>query len=295
MELFGLGLKSRKKETKRHDGGLFRNYGVREDMNKKGLVKSKKPQMKVGKHKAKLQMEDTYSIDAPFFGDKKRALFCVFDGHVDKNAAECVKKIFAKEMEKHLRQANADCRDMSEILRAVFLSVDQQLREFEDEGATATAAFLWQVGDDRYLQVANVGDSTAFLNRNGVAVWMSEDHKVTNPKEQVRMRNSGHRITEGQTRINGLAVSRALGDHFVKINNMGLIGEPYISGAIRLESNDSFLIVATDGLWDAMSGQEAIDLMRESENGGDMAKKLVNGALHSTKCTDNVTVIVVNL
>ncbi len=30
-------------------------------------------------------------------------------------------------------------------------------------GCTATTVYVWSVGRDRYLQCANVGDSTAFL------------------------------------------------------------------------------------------------------------------------------------
>jgi len=256
----------------------------------------KKPQMKFGKHKAKLQMEDTHSIDAPFFGDEKRALFCVFDGHVDKNAADSAKKLFPKEFEKQIQSHNFnEGIDLSNEFRRVFQSVDQQMSQFEDEGTTATAVFLFSVGNDRYLQVANVGDSTAFLCRDGVAVWLSEDHKVSEPHEQRRMRESGYPIHEGQTRINGLAVSRALGDHFVKQNALGLINQPYVSEVIKIQPTDTFFIVATDGLWDAMSGQEAVDLIKDLDNGERMAKKLIQTALHSPKCNDNITVIVVNL
>ena len=42
--------------------------------------------------------------------------------------------------------------------------------QHEDMGCTATAVYVWCVGTERFLQCANVGDSTAFLSRNGTAV-----------------------------------------------------------------------------------------------------------------------------
>lgn len=47
----------------------------------------------------------------------------------------------------------------------------------------------------------------------------------------------------------GLAVSRALGDHFIKDNFKGVTAEPYLSEPFVLQDgNDSILIVASDGV-----------------------------------------------
>lgn len=48
--------------------------------------------------------------------------------------------------------------------------------------------------------------------------------------------------------LTGLAVSRALGDHFMKENGLGLISEPYVCQPIELTDEDSMLIVASDGV-----------------------------------------------
>ena len=48
--------------------------------------------------------------------------------------------------------------------------------------------------------------------------------------------------------MGGLAVSRALGDHFLKQEKLGVIAEPFVSQPIKLESTDSILIVASDGV-----------------------------------------------
>jgi protein phosphatase len=247
-----------------------------------------------GKAKAKLQMEDMSVGEVPFI-DEKRGFFAIFDGHVDKNAAVKAKSIFPREFEKQIRKLKNEYKDVAEVFRHSFYQVDSQLSEYDFEGATATVAFVWKAGEDRYLQVANVGDSTAFLCRNGTAELLSRDHKVTGADEIARLKQGGFPYSEGQTRINGLAVSRALGDHFLKQNNLGVIVEPFISVPYKLTPTDSFIVLASDGLWDVMSGQEAVDMIKDIEAPDKMARKLVISALHSPKCTDNVTVIVITL
>jgi len=126
-------------------------------------------------------------------------------------------------------------------------------------------------------------------------MFLSSDHKLTDPGEINRLKEGGFPYTEGQTRINGLAVSRALGDHFLKQNNLGVIVDPFVSEPFKLGASDSFIIIASDGLWDTMTGQEAVDLIKDLDSPEKMARKLVGSALHSSKCTDNITVIVINL
>ena len=82
------------------------------------------------------------------------------------------------------------------------------------------------------------------------------------------MVKDGVEISENATRINGnkyiyfiillclltyfnnlgLAVSRALGDHFVKENNMGMSSVPHVSECYELTEEDTLLVVASDGV-----------------------------------------------
>lgn len=109
------------------------------------------------------------------------------------------------------------------------------------------------------------------------------------------MQQGGIEVGESQTRVGGLAVSRALGDHFLKNENLGVIAVPYVSEAIQLEKNDSMLILASDGLWDVMSAERAFDVCNGLANADAMARRLLQTALSEPKCTDNITVIVVLL
>jgi len=150
----------------------------------------------------------------------------------------------------------------------------------------------------RYIQCANLGDSTAFLVRNGRSQILSEDHKLTIQSERQRIINMGVTLNPDQTRLCGLAVARAFGDMFPKSEKCGITAEPYISSAIELTKSDTTLILASDGLWDIVpDGQKAYDLIKNIKSTNDAAKLLIKTAVPAKNniCTDNVTVCVVSL
>jgi len=57
-----------------------------------------------------------------------------------------------------------------------------------------------------------------------------------------------------------LAVTRSLGDTAMK---EFVVGSPYTS-EMELTSEDEFLIMACDGLWDVVEDQKAVDLVHNS-------------------------------
>lgn len=235
-------------------------------------------------------------------GDSRTALFAVFDGHSGKGAAESAKTLFPQEFKlqfeffkNNLSSISPNELNLFDVFNQTFQKVDQSMIHCEYEGCTATSAVVWSPSsssNDRFLQVANVGDSRAYLSRNGKAVCLTKDHKVTSEEERKRITSMGIHLNPGQNRLNGLAVSRALGDHFAKKIGCGLIGKPYVSQSYQLTPEDQLLIVASDGLWDVMSGQRAIDLALTVSSAQEMADLLMSTALHSPKCVDNVTIIV---
>eukprot|EP00808_Paulinella_micropora_P015369 g57233.t1 len=111
----------------------------------------------------------------------------------------------------------------------------------------------------RMLYVANVGDSRAVLIRNGQAICMTVDHRPSDPQEDTRIKNAGGYV-RGK-RVNGvLAVSRALGDHLMLKDNGVVSAEPHVC-ATEITNQDSFLLMACDGVWDVVSNQDAVNFM----------------------------------
>ncbi|KAL6529676.1 hypothetical protein OROGR_015299 [Orobanche gracilis] len=58
--------------------------------------------------------------------------------------------------------------------------------------------------------------------------------------------------------LGSLAVSRGIGDHYLK---QWVTAEPETK-VLKLEPEHEFLLLASDGLWDKVSNQEAIDVAR---------------------------------
>lgn len=268
---------------------IIKEHSVQEDINKRGMRKSKK-RSQVWQGSGKVEMEDQHSILFPFANDKKKALFCVFDGHAGKNCAVTAISTFPKEFEREI--AHTSERNLSLAYKQAYLQTDQLLREFEYEGCTATSVFVWEDAGTRYMQAANVGDSSALLIRGKTVVWLTKDHKPTEASERERLISSGVELSENQTRVGGLAVSRALGDHFLKEENLGVIAEPHTSELLELTDEDSVLLIASDGLWDVMTGERALQLCSGLSGADAMARRLIQTAMADSKCTDNITVMI---
>ncbi|VDN97573.1 unnamed protein product [Rodentolepis nana] len=145
-----------------------------------------------------------------------------------------------------------------------------------DSGSTACVAFILpEVSDDKepvrrvFLYVANAGDSRAVLCRSGTAVELSEDHKPEDPPERARINAAGGTVTADGRVNDGLNLSRAIGDHVYKQRSDLRMWDQMISAlpdVTRTElvpGADEFLVIACDGIWNAMTSQAVVDFIRE--------------------------------
>eukprot|EP00741_Cyanophora_paradoxa_P014145 tig00020746_g13650.t1 len=157
-------------------------------------------------------------------------------------------------------------------------------------GCTACTAVIH--GDRLY--VANTGDSRAVLVRDQSAVALTRDQSAES--EARRIHASGGQIRPGLhggiLRVEGrLAMARAIGDGELKAR--GVIAEPE-EQAVSLSRGDRFLIVASDGLWDAVSNEEAGSVVSSTRSTSEAAVELV--ALANRRGSDDdITAIVVDL
>lgn len=183
---------------------------------------------------------------------------------------------------------------------------DEDDVEADDSLPQAGTTAVVGVVSGNVLTVANVGDSRAVLCRKGEAVEMSLDHKPTLESERQRIQNAGGFVAEG--RVNGsLALSRAIGDFEFKTSTQLDAKDQVISAypdikTEQLREGDEFLIIACDGIWDVLSSQECVDLVRDGLQRGDSLTAICNGLCDTciasdTKGTglgcDNMTVLVV--
>lgn len=213
--------------------------------------------------------------------------FGVFDGHGGPNAADFVRQNLFDSLLKNSKFTS----DLGTALVESFVDTDQRYLQADagtsrDDGCTAVTAVLHR----KRLVVANVGDSRAVLSRNGQAVPLSEDHKPNRIDERQRIESAGGVVVwAGTWRVGGvLAVSRAFGDRLLK---RYVVAMPDITEQ-ELESHDEALILASDGLWDVISNQDAAALIKDCKDAEKAAKKLTDEA-YCRGSNDNISCIVV--
>ena len=126
----------------------------------------------------------------------------------------------------------------------------------------------------------NAGDSRAVMGRFKDGEWISidltHDQKPNNPGERERILSHGGRIEAykdengndfGPKRvwiqsedIPGLAMSRSFGDEVAA--SVGTISEPEIE-TFDITSDDKFIIIASDGIWEFISSQECVNIIKD--------------------------------
>mmetsp|Transcript_5289 Transcript_5289/g.5256 ORF Transcript_5289/g.5256 Transcript_5289/m.5256 type:complete len:186 (+) Transcript_5289:301-858(+) len=139
----------------------------------------------------------------------------------------------------------------------------------EYSGTTATLVHY----REHKLFIAHVGDSRAVIARRKgsslIPIELTPDHKPENLNEKERIEKSGGEVRK-QSREHpfrvyvkgkdypGLGMSRAIGD--TSAQSIGVSCEPEFS-EYKLDEEDEFVLVCSDGIWEFISNQEAVDLI----------------------------------
>jgi len=141
---------------------------------------------------------------------------------------------------------------------------------------------------------------------------LSVDHKPDLVEEYSRITQAGGRVFSirysdgvvgpprvwlGSSNIPGLAMSRSIGDFVV--HQVGVVSTPDMYEVDIDPSTDRIVVIATDGLWDQLSNDEAISIAAKHKDAKKAATALVELArsrwLLSEKSVDDITVCVIYL
>ncbi|XP_023735801.1 probable protein phosphatase 2C 6 [Lactuca sativa] len=265
-------------------------------------------------------------LSAHFFG--------VYDGHGGSQVANyCSGRVHTalqEELEPLMAACSGDgsnvintensCQDLwKKAFVKCFLKVDDEIGGKqgnleiiapETVGSTAVVALICS----SHIIVSNCGDSRAVLCRGKEAMALSVDHKPNREDEYARIESAGGKVIQwnGHRVFGVLAMSRSIGDRYLK---PWIIPDPEVTFIPRAKE-DECLILASDGLWDVMSNEEACEIARKRilvwhkkngatslppERGGGIdpaaqaaAESLSNRALQKGS-KDNITVIVIDL
>ncbi|KAF8410377.1 hypothetical protein HHK36_002905 [Tetracentron sinense] len=236
----------------------------------------------------------------------------IYDGHGGPETSRYVNdNIF-----NHLKRFTSEQQSMSvDVIRKAFqateegfLSLVTKQWPIKPQIAAVGSCCLVGVICSGTLYIANLGDSRAVLGRlvkatgDVLSMQLSVEHNVA--IESVRQELHSLHPDDSQIvvlkhnvwRVKGLIqVSRSIGDVYLKKAEFNreplyakfrlrepfrrpiMSSEPSIS-VHELHAHDQFIIFASDGLWEQLSNQEAVDIVQNHPRSGS-ARRLVKAAL----------------
>lgn len=211
---------------------------------------------------------------------------------------------------------------ISQILKDSFMLQDRELYSHFANSPCGSTGIVAVIINGEKLYVANVGDSRCILSSKSKGVKnLSFDHKPQHIGELIRINDNGGTVSLG--RVGGvLALSRAFGDFQFKrgVSYTTVHGQasrnstPAQEAQVTVEpdvmphqidfSNDEFLVLACDGIWDIYSNKTLVQFIKYHLTLGLKLDEIVTKLLdHGISCADsntgvgfdNMTVIIVVL
>lgn len=288
-------------------------------------------------------IEDFHTVhleqDHQFFG--------IFDGHSGNLASKYAASELYKQFVKRLGDIDEDVKsdvewkkrvkdEMNESFETLHNGVLDVIQSYPTggvmtkSGTTATALFVTNYA----VIVASVGDSRAVLSvgtsfdisNQASSIQLTFDHVAADKNERKRIEELGGflALRGGVLRLNGtLVLSRSIGDahlakylsrtpNVVAMTKQEVKEKCTLSKVNQSQKNGSempcFIILASDGLWDVINNQEAVDLVEQviqkydsihergwEEHGGAFqeAAEVLTQEAYVRGSTDNIGVCVV--
>jgi protein phosphatase len=211
--------------------------------------------------------EDSYLIVAP--------LYAVADGMGGHRGGEVASSLALETVQQLFERQEGSLADqVSGANRAVY-DRSQSDRSVSGMGTTLTAALI----DGNKVHLVHVGDSRAYLVRDGALTQLTEDHTLVH-----RMVLEGE-ITpeEAETHPHRSILTRALGvDENVQVDE----------GDVQVESGDR-LLLCTDGLTGMVPEGEIQEILRDAADPQEAVDRLVKVA-NRAGGIDNITAVVLD-
>ena len=172
-------------------------------------------------------------------------------------------------------------QNLSKILESTFVQTNISLNTDERIDATFSGSTCVTVlYTPTRLICINVGDSRCVMGKFSNDKWYSKnltrDHKPSEPDEMDRIIAAGgkveayrdndgnfvgpERVWKKEGDVPGLAMSRSFGDEVA--HTVGVIVNPEID-EYQLLNEDKFLILASDGIWEFISSEEVVNIVKD--------------------------------
>ncbi|KAJ9681811.1 hypothetical protein PVL29_017944 [Vitis rotundifolia] len=270
--------------------------------------KVEKPYIKYGQAALAKKGEDYFLIKAdcqrvPGNPSTSFSVFAIFDGHNGISAAIFAKENLLNNVLSAIPQGIGREGWLQALPRALVAGFVKTDIEFQQKGETSGTTVTFVVIDGWTVTVASVGDSRCILDtQGGVVSLLTVDHRLEeNAEERERVTASGGEVGRlnvfggnevGPLRCwpGGLCLSRSIGDTDV---GEFIVPIPHVK-QVKLSNAGGRLIIASDGIWDALSSDMAAKSCRGLP--AELAAKLVvKEALRSRGLKDDTTCLVVDM
>lgn len=235
--------------------------------------------------------EDRHSVKIKLYQDYD--YIAVFDGHGGSFVSEYLKFHLKDYVKKHLQAGKRPARALADA----FVDAHESLPENSSYMTGSAVLVALRNGNDMW--VANAGDSRGIMSGYRRVVALSQDHKPHREDEHARILQLGGRVTfhtYDVPRVNGnLALSRSIGDNYL---SPYVIPNPEVRH-FKLSQHNKYVLLATDGLWDVVSNQEAMktidDVFRSKKHRKQQLQDAANELLSIARTRgsqDNFTVLI---
>jgi protein phosphatase len=221
--------------------------------------------------------EDDYAID------KKQGLYIVADGLGGHKGGEVASKLAVKTILEFFRENIGSVESALKIRQAIekahqnIVNLAVQDATLVGMGTTVVLA-LWQAPD--ILHIANIGDSRAYLFRDGKISLLSQDHsKVAEMVRQGLLQQEEARVHPWRN-----IVTRSIGIE---------IGDGPFQKELNLKEND-IILLCSDGLWDMLSDESIREIISHYKKPKEICAKLI-AAANQAGGNDNITVIAISV
>ncbi|XP_058737512.1 probable protein phosphatase 2C 60 [Vicia villosa] len=262
-------------------------------------------------------LEDQSYIESGSLSSGDSGPYGTFVGVYDGHGGPETSRFINDHLVSHLKRFTAEQQSMSvDVIRKAiqatedgFVSLVTKQWSMKPQIASVGSCCLVGVICNGALYIANLGDSRAVLGRavkatgEVLAVQLSTEHNaaIESVRHELQSMHPGDSnivvLRHNVWRVKGLIqISRSIGDVYLKKAEFNreplyakfrlrepfkmpiLSSEPSIS-VHQLQPQDQFIIFASDGLWEHLSNQEAVDIVQNNPLSG-IARRLVKTALH---------------
>jgi len=232
-------------------------------------------------------MEDCTKVVTNFQGQKNKVFFGVFDGHGGPEVANLAKDKLPANFAKMLSDPKLTVENA--IINS-FKVTDEIFKKYEKTGTTVCISYATNEKGKKVVYVANIGDSAAYLVNGSRAERMTYNHKVSDEKENARIKSSGGIIFSGRV-FGTLELTRSFGDFGLK--KYGVCPIPFINKLI-VENDNKYIVMGSDGIWDVIDEELLHSLSLEAYNSEEYCDLIMKKAVE-LKTMDNISCITIKL